>query len=141
MLTLRPWQAARDVLLILLGIVLLSGLTCVSVHHWRHPAPLGRSTSAMESTLDAALPLGTSVDSVVQFLRLKSVAHELHPPTWYQGPRATVDTAFRGGPVVLAFQRDFTWDSYRWDAHILFYFGPDSTLRARRIHVLAVNPL
>lgn len=130
------------VLAVCAAIVIVPALVAVtgeSIHDYRHPAPLGRTTEAMLERVDKALPPGTALDSASRYLRSLGLSEELYTAA-DASRRLRGDTLLAGGPVILAVHADTAGWFGGWVGSLTLYFSPEGRLARRDARVSVLDP-
>ena len=131
---------ARNVIIAIAALVVLPPVACVGVHRLTHSAPLGRDAIAIHRTIDRDLPVGSSLDSAMRYMRSRGVQFRVDS-TERDLSRQRADSLFANGPILRAFQPSADRDFYVWNANVRLYFDSTRTLRAREARLSAQNPL
>ena len=121
-------------------LIVATPFACIGLHHLEHPAPLGRSADAIRRRVDAALPMGTTVDSARRFLEANGSVvsvYDVADARRFHG----ADSRWSGGPVLVAVQRAVTRDIYVWDVTVTLFFTPGGGLVRGEAQASPANPL
>ena len=121
-------------------LIVAPPFACIGLHHLQHPAPLGRSAEAIQRRVDAALPMGTSVDSARRFLEANGSVVSVYDTADARRSYGA-DSRYSGGPVLVALQQAVTRDIYVWDVVVTLFFTPRGELVRGEAQASAANPL
>lgn len=133
------WRMLRGLAIMVMLLVLLP-FACAGIHRMQHPAPLGRSTDAMLRSVDAKIPLGSTVDSAIKVFRSYNLAYDIYADS-QRLRRFEDDSLFAKGPVLIAVQPQMARWFYVWSGHLTLYFNDERRLVGRQAYMSADSPL